>query len=95
MLEQADANNIIRKSWKSIAGCSPVEIASKQDIVEYARKHSKFRFLGGIDKRRLSHGKKKWIVRARQKPGNSMLEADGYLIDHASPLDFCLKTSST
>jgi hypothetical protein len=41
-----------------IESCSPVEIASEQDIVEYACEYPEFRFFGGIDKRQLSYGKK-------------------------------------
>jgi uroporphyrinogen decarboxylase len=41
-----------------IDGTSPVEIASEQDIVEYAERYPSFLFFGGLDKRCLLRGRK-------------------------------------
>ncbi len=71
-----------------IEGCSPVEIASEQNIVEYARKYPEFRFLGGIDKRRLSNGKKEVDCEVTAKT-IELYARGGWIpaVDHAVPPD--------
>ena len=67
-------------------GTSPVEIASEQDICEYAERYPGFHFYGGLDKRALLKGKKE--VEAEVLPKAAKLYARGGWIpavDHAVP----------
>lgn len=69
-----------------IDGTSPVEIASEQNILDYARKYPEFLFLGGIDKRRLCKSRKE--VEEEVIPKAQELYARGGWIpavDHAVP----------
>ncbi len=71
-----------------IDGTSPVEIASEQDILDYAERYPRFLFLGGIDKRRLSRSLKD--VEAEILPKAEKLYARGGWVpnvDHAVPAD--------
>ena len=74
--------------WMEVGvdGTSPVEIASEQDILDYARKYPDFLFLGGLDKRKLLKGKKE--VEEEVIPKARELYARGGWIpavDHAVP----------
>ena len=69
-----------------VDGTSPVEIASEQDIVEYAEKYPDFLFIGGLDKRCLI--RQKADVEAEVIPKAKKLYARlGWIpaVDHAVP----------
>jgi hypothetical protein len=69
-----------------VEGTSPVEIASEQNILDYAEKYPDFLFLGGLDKRCLIKGKKE--VEEEVIPKVRKLSARGGWIpspDHAVP----------
>lgn len=71
-----------------VDGTLPVEIAAEQDIVDLAERHPSFLFLGGIDKRVLSRGKRE--VEAEVVPKAEKLYARGGWIpavDHSVPAD--------
>lgn len=75
-----------------IDGTSPIEMASEQDIVDYAERYPNFRFLGGIDKRKLSRGLKE--IEEEILPKAEKLHARGGWIpavDHAVPPDVPLE----
>jgi hypothetical protein len=74
--------------WMEVGvdGTSPVEIASEQDIVDYAERFPEFLFMGGLDKRKLLKGKKE--VEEEVIPKAQKLYARGGWIpavDHAVP----------
>lgn len=69
-----------------VDGTSPVEIASEQDIVEYADRYPEFLFLGGLDKRCLIYEKSD--VEAEVIPkATKLYERGGWIpaVDHAVP----------
>ena len=69
-----------------VEGTSPVEIASEQDIVEYAEKYPQFLFLGGLDKRCLIGSKAD--VEAEVIPkAKKLYKRLGWIpaVDHAVP----------
>ena len=71
-----------------IDGTSPVEQASEQNILEYAEKYPDFRFLGGLDKRVLSRGRKEVEEEVIPK-AEKLYQRGGWIpaVDHAVPAD--------
>lgn len=71
-----------------IDGASPVEIASEQDLLQYARKYPGFRFFGGLDKRVLSREKAD-VEREVVPKAPQLYPRGGWIpaVDHAVPAD--------
>jgi hypothetical protein len=71
-----------------IEGTSPVEIASEQDILEYAEKHPRFVFFGGIDKRKLARGRSD-VEQEIAGKAKKLYRRGGWIpaVDHAVPAD--------
>jgi uroporphyrinogen decarboxylase len=71
-----------------IDGTSPVEIASEQDILDYAREYPRFCFFGGIDKRKLARTKKEVEEEVHPK-ARELYKRGGWIpaVDHAVPAD--------
>ncbi|MDO8585487.1 MAG: uroporphyrinogen decarboxylase family protein [Armatimonadota bacterium] len=69
-----------------VDGASPVEIASEQDIVDYAERFPQFLFIGGIDKRKLLKGKKEVEEEVIPK-ARKLYKRLGWIpaVDHAVP----------
>ena len=69
-----------------VDGTCPIEIASEQDLLEYADRYPDFRFMGGIDKRQLLKGRKE--VEAEVIPkAEKLYKRLGWIpaVDHAVP----------
>jgi hypothetical protein len=67
-------------------GTCPIEIASEQDLLDYADRHPDFLFMGGIDKRRLLKGKKEVEEEVVPK-AEKLYQRLGWIpaVDHAVP----------